>query len=557
VNVLLVMRTPGHARNFESTLRLMAERGHRVHVGLETESRRAPSQWSALERLSTEHPELTYGPAPRRRDSWAAMARNLRLSLDFLAYFHPRYDDARGFRDWIGRHAPAGIRRVADWPLLRTRRGRAGLAVALGRIERVVPTDPDIDAFLAERRPDLLLVTPVTEFGTPQSDYLRGARRLGIRAGICVFSWDNLTTGGRIRDVPELVTVWNGYQRDEAVELHGLPEARIVVTGAQAWDHWFAWAPSRDRPAFCAEVGLRADRPIVLFVGSSPYVHDEVGYVTEWIARLRGRGGVLGEAGILIRPHPQGAERWEDFALSAAENVTVWPAGGADPIGFQAKVDYFDSIYHCAAVVGVNTSAFVESAVVGRPVLSWLAPGFRDSQEGMLHFRYLLESEGGPLTVTSSFEEHADQLARALEGEFDAERNRAFVRRFVRPHGLEEPATPRLVAAIEGAASGPPPVPVPSSAGTRALRAALGPVAVAWRLWDERARTAKRVRRRVRRARRWQRRAVSRTAGAVLDARRRPATDAQPAEAGAPARNGNGAGPVAAAPSRTGIEEPA
>ncbi|MGI8441117.1 MAG: hypothetical protein ACR2NV_13155 [Thermoleophilaceae bacterium] len=515
MNVLLVMRTPGHARNFESTLRLMAERGHRVHVGLEAQSR-APSQWSALERLSAEHPEITYGSAPRRRDLWAAMARDLRLSLDFLSYFHPRYEDARGFREWTARHAPAAIRRLAGWPLLRTRRGRAGLAAALGRLERAVPTDPEIDAFLTERRPDLLLVTPVTEFGTPQSDYLRGARRLGIRTGICIYSWDNLTTGGRIRDVPDLVTVWNGYQHEEAVELHGIPEARIVATGAQAWDHWFAWTPSRERQAFCEEVGLRADRPVVLFVGSSPYVRDEVGYVTEWIARLRERGGALGEAGILIRPHPQGADRWAGFALSAVENVAVWPAGGADPIGPQAKVDYFDSIHHCAAVVGVNTTAFVESAVVGRPVLSWLAPGFRDSQEGMLHFRYLLESEGGPLTVTPSFEEHADQLARALGGEFDAERNRAFVRRFVRPHGLEEPATPRLVSAIEGAGAGPAPAPRSDSAETRALRTVVAPVAAGWSLWADRARTVKRVRRRVRRTRRWQRRTVSRAAERVM-----------------------------------------
>jgi len=521
VNVLVVMRTPGHARNFESALRLMAERGHRVHVALETESRRAPTQWSALERLAAECPGITYGPAPRREDRWASMARPLRLSLDYLSYFHPRYEDAREFRATRARHVPVAIQRVAALPLVRTRRGRALLGAVLGRLERALPTDPAIDAWLGECCPDLVLVTPLTELGTPQADYLRSARRLGVRAGICVYSWDNLTTGGRIRDVPEVVTVWNEYQREEAVELHGLPSARVVTTGAQAWDHWFERAPSRDRDAFCAEVGLRSDRPFVLFVGSSPYVRREVDYLTEWMARLRERGGALRDAGILIRPHPQGAERWDGLDLSALENVAVWPVGGADPIAPEAKADYFDSIHHCAAVVGVNTTAFIESAVVGRPVLSWLAPGFRDAQEGMLHFRYLLESEGGPLTVTSSFEEHADQLAAALRREFDAERDRAWVQGFVRPHGLDESATPRLVAAIEAAAVGPVPARAPDGAGTLALRAALTPVAAGWSLWADPRRGVKRLRRRVRRLRSWRRRTVSRAAERVLAGGRR------------------------------------
>ena len=37
-------------------------------------------------------------------------------------------------------------------------------------------------------------------------------------------------------------------------------------------------------------------------------------------------------------------------------------------IGGVARADYFDSIYHCDGVVGVNTSAMVESGIIGRPV---------------------------------------------------------------------------------------------------------------------------------------------------------------------------------------------
>jgi hypothetical protein len=77
-----------------------------------------------------------------------------------------------------------------------------------------------------------------------------------------------------------------------------------------------------------------------------------------------------------------------------------------------------------------------------------LAPEF--AQESTLHFHYLLEENGGFLRVASSLDEHARQLARVLdEDAAGAERRRRFVESFVRPHGLDRPATPILADAVE------------------------------------------------------------------------------------------------------------
>ena len=46
-------------------------------------------------------------------------------------------------------------------------------------------------------------------------------------------------------------------------------------------------------------------------------------------------------------------------------------------------------MYHASATVGLNTSAMIEAAIVGRPVHTILVPEFQHSQEGTLHFRYL------------------------------------------------------------------------------------------------------------------------------------------------------------------------
>ena len=80
----------------------------------------------------------------------------------------------------------------------------------------------------------------------------------------------------------------------------------------------------------------------------------------------------------------------------------------------ESRADYFDSLHHSAAVVGLNTSAFIEAGIARRPVLAILPQEFSASQEGTLHFRYLIE--GGLLTTSRSLEEHAAQLATMLAG---------------------------------------------------------------------------------------------------------------------------------------------
>jgi hypothetical protein len=124
---------------------------------------------------------------------------------------------------------------------------------------------------------------------------------------------------------------------------------------------------------------------------------------------------------------------------------------GGNPIDVESRADYFDSLYHSAAVVGLNTSAFIEAGIVGRHVMAILPQEFHANQEGTLHFHYLTDVGGGLLTTARSLEEHEGQLGIVLRGGSESvmARQREFVRAFVRPQGLDTPATPVLADAIE------------------------------------------------------------------------------------------------------------
>ena len=307
-----------------------------------------------------------------------------------------------------------------------------------------------MDAFLAAERPDVMLLASITNPRAPQLDHQRSAHALGIPTGICVYSWDHLSSKALIRLQPDRVLVWNDTQKREAVDLHGIPADRVTVTGAQCYDQLFEWRPERSRDDFCRAVGLPSDRPYLLYLCSAMTPDPgEATFVVEWLRAIRQSADArLRTAGVLIRPHPERRSEWDDVDLTGLDPVVIH---GNTPFTPDAKSDYYTGLAHSGAVVGLVTSAFLEAAIVGRPVLTLLRPELAKHQEGMLHFRYLLDVEGGLLQVARNLEEHLAQLSPVLKGtgEWVAQQQR-FLRAFVRPRGLDVSATDAFVEAVEG-----------------------------------------------------------------------------------------------------------
>jgi hypothetical protein len=302
-----------------------------------------------------------------------------------------------------------------------------------------------------------------------------------------VASWDNLTSKGLIRVIPDHVIVWNEAQREEAVALHGVPVERVDVTGAQLFDDWFAMEPSRSREQFCSDVGLDASKPFVLYVGSSIFIApEEVPFAERWLSTLRmADDELVSSAGVLIRPHPANSRQWRAFDAAAFANVALWPAIGTDPNAATFRRDFFDSLYYSTAVVGVNTSAQLEAGIVGRPVFTVRAPEFAHAQEGTLHFRHLVNRHSGGVQSAERLEEHVNQLASVLHHGFDREAQRRFIGEFIRPHGLDRPATPRFVEAVERIGRATRPAPAPEGTAVRITRPAAAVLARAARVLAE------------------------------------------------------------------------
>ena len=280
--------------------------------------------------------------------------------------------------------------------------------------------------------------------------------------------------------MPDAILLWNGDQADEARRLHHVSDERLFVTGAQPWDRWFERAPARDRVSFCRRVGLPDDKPFVLFVGSTASISApdaEKEFVRRWIRAVR-TDPKSADVAVLVRPHPYNSAHWSMDDLVGLTRVSLWPRSGGNPVDEGDRDDYFDSMYYCAAVVGINTSAMIESAIIGRSVLTVKSSEFADTQEGTVHFRYMLHENGGFLRTAASLDAHVRQLAEVLDEPSLAQAETAgFVERFVRPGDRGTARTPIVADVIEtiGATRSKPSA---SGAGYVALRLALEPLVV-------------------------------------------------------------------------------
>jgi hypothetical protein len=493
LRILLVLKHTGYMGVYASLVRELAERGHAVHVAYLA---RDPEGLRTLEGLADRH-GISHGPGMQRRpvDGWRSVAWLARALGDLARYSDPRFADAPALRNRMaakvqghlcgGANVDPLTRRLA---LRRARRLHARSDAELAEreirtsqlLESAIPISGRVTSFIRKQAPDVVLVSPLIDLASPLLEYLKAARRLRIRTGICVASWDNLTSKGLLRFVPERVFVWNEIQRREAVELHGIPEDCVIATGAARFDDWFTRRPSSNGGDFARRLALDPRLPFLLYVCSSGFVApDEVEWVTSWIRSLRASDDDrLRTIGVVVRPHPKRVDLWRGVDLAPYGNAVVWPPPGSSLATATARTDFYDSIAHCAGVVGVNTSAMLEAAIVGKTVYTWVAPEF--AQEGTVHFHYLLHENGGFLHVAESQEDHFQQLLRGLSDQAqEGERARRFIESFLRPGGADRSATALYADAIESLARLPLRERAPASRARFALRIALAPMAAA------------------------------------------------------------------------------
>jgi len=460
--ILFAVPSLARLKGFENTLMRLAERGHIVRIAT-----KMPGDTQLPARLSTHDDRISVTESPSRRsDEWRDSIVGVRGVRNYLRYLAPGFEHAEKLRkrallEFIKTASDGALTQIAATcgPCGRELKndklahmleglgqdGLNALETLFRTAEEDIPSDAGFDAFLSREQPDVVLVAPLVSLESGQADLVKSARTLRIPSALPVVSIDSLSTEGLVTEIPDKIFAWNERQAREAVELHGVPCDRVTITGAPQFDAFFDEQPARSRNAFCMAYGLDYRMPVLAYVCSSEFVaKDESVFVGRWIDAVR-RHPLLGECGIVIRPHPRARRTWDDYA--PPPRVALARIKDRDDRG-----ELHDVLCHSNAVVALNTGAWFEAAILGKPVFTILAPEYAGGQAQTLHFHYLLRDEGGFVEPAASLDVHLEQLAGALASPPGPGHLEQHVQRFLRPGGLALPASHLLADAIESLA---------------------------------------------------------------------------------------------------------
>lgn len=284
----------------------------------------------------------------------------------------------------------------------------------------------DFETLFAQIKPDLVFNT--SHIHAPRGELpVRVAHAMGIRTAAFIFSWDNLSSRGRILPPYDDYLVWHRPMQDELLRLYPqIDSERVYITGTPQFDYHFLPEFCLPRKELYARLSLDPARPFVLYTtGMDRDFPEEVRHVRAIIALLAEYPAAR-RPQLVVRAYIKGTSP-EMRALSA-ENLpgVVFP-----PILWEEKwftpheqdlTIYTSLLHHCALGINPASTVSLELLMRDKPVInlgfdppgSVLPPGFGWKRHiDFDHYRRVAHS--GAVTVAWSVEDVRRAIHRALE----------------------------------------------------------------------------------------------------------------------------------------------
>lgn len=273
---------------------------------------------------------------------------------------------------------------------------------------------------------------------------LHAARALGIPIVAFIFSWDNLTSQGRIMPPYDYYLVWNKAIRDQLLRFYpSIAPERVFVTGTPQFDFHFRPEFYWTREQFCAYVGADPNRPIVLYTtGMANHMPGEP-RIVQGIADMLRDMTQFGPPQLLVRVYPKDRTgRFEELKRRRPDILfpeVPWESTWLTPKPEDCYL-LTNTLRHAAVGVNVASTISLELCMFDKPVINvgYNPPGvdihpidYRRYYE-FDHYRPVVES--GAVMVAWSEGEMEELLARALrQPDFASVQRRTLIQHFLDP----------------------------------------------------------------------------------------------------------------------------
>lgn len=214
--------------------------------------------------------------------------------------------------------------------------------------------------------------------GTLADFPMRIASGMKILTSVFIFSWDNLSSRGRIFPPYNHYLVWNNDMRDQLLDLYGqsIKASKIHVTGTPQFDYHFNPKYYLSKNELFDKIGLDHDRPYILYTtGMStdfPEEHKIVKRIIEYVKSNKNQK----RAQLVVRTYAKGTSKEMEMLQTDFMNDSdiYFP-----PILWDTKslMPFFDDLFIYSnlirySTVGINTASTVslELMMFNKPIIN-------------------------------------------------------------------------------------------------------------------------------------------------------------------------------------------
>lgn len=286
----------------------------------------------------------------------------------------------------------------------------------------------DLDVLFQELKPDL--VFNCSHIHGPLADFpMRVASGLGYKTAAFLFSWDNLTSRGRIMVPFDYFLVWTDSIKQKFHEIY--PEVipdRVMVTGTPQFDFHFDPRFEWTREELCKKVGLNPSRPFILYTtGMNPDFAEEhrtVRAVIDFLQTIKQEE----RPQLLVRTYIKGNSP-EMLALGEEMRnhpdvvfpPILWDKQWVMPLHEDLFV-YTNLLRHCMLGINGASTVTLELMMMGKPIInlafeppdSHLPHYMRFSRHiDYEHYRPVAASKG--VMVARSLDDLKSMILRGIE----------------------------------------------------------------------------------------------------------------------------------------------
>lgn len=316
------------------------------------------------------------------------------------------------------------------------------------RLDLSIKSANDVVNVFERYKPDLVLSTIIlnTVIDIP---VVREAKKRIIKTLGMVRGWDNLTSYGFMRMVPDIFLAQDDFLKEEAVKRHFISPEKIKVVGTPYFDFY----SNKEkiiipREVYCEKMGIDQKSRIILYAAVGDFIFPKEGEIAPVFEDLIEEGKIKKFSTVIFRAHPA-----FDSPLQKMKGLKhVRPDRGADYLKDKDDFQMWDmktaqtahlvnSIYHADVVVTAGSTMMIEAALLQKPVITVAFDGLSKERywfsvarfyDHMTHIMEILKTGG--VKVVRNMDELAGAVNFYMENpDFDKDGRQKLVERFAGP----------------------------------------------------------------------------------------------------------------------------